>query len=234
MNRAQGRKNKSKGQGKEKRAARKAERARIAAAQLLVKQANAIHDPLAKFPTFSKFERGGLSCRLDCKRVKDLTPEVLEWAIDLCQKNMKPFYEKSSQGWHGNEKREEMTEDEAWYLIAYDTLRSDKPAGFSHFRFDMDYGDEVLYCYELQLEEEYRGKGLGRFMMQVLELMAFSNQMLKVILTVFKHNPRGFEFFKKCRYEIDETSPEDSFEETFDYHIISKTNKMKPLQKTTL
>lgn len=57
----------------------------------------------------------------------------------------------------------------------------------------------TISSYELQLEEACRRKGLGRFMMQVLELMAFSNQMQKVVLTVFKHNPDGINFFKKCR-----------------------------------
>lgn len=55
-----------------------------------------------------------------------------------------PRYEKSSGGWHAWEKREEMSEDAAWYLIACDT-NTQKPIAFSHFRFDMDYGDEVLY-----------------------------------------------------------------------------------------
>ncbi len=40
--------------------------------------------------------------------------------------------------------------------------------GFAHFRYDMDFDDEVLYVYEIQLEEEFQRKGLGRFMMQVL------------------------------------------------------------------
>ncbi|XP_053631972.1 N-alpha-acetyltransferase 40 isoform X1 [Cherax quadricarinatus] len=226
-------KSRSKNKGKERRAAQKAERARIAAAQLLVKQANSIPEPLSKFPIFHKYERNGLSCRLICKRVKDVDPDMLEWAIDLCKRTMQPMYEKSTQGWHENEKREEMTEDAAWYLIAVDTV-TEKPVAFSHFRFDMDYGHEVLYCYELHLEVECRNKGLGKFMMQVLELMAFSNQMHKVVLTVFKHNPDGMAFFTKCRYEIDETSPEDTYEETFDYNILSKLNKMKPTQKTSL
>lgn len=232
MNQKQSRKGKSE-KTKERRAALKAERAKLAAGRFLVKQANTIPDPLAKFPTFQKFERNGLSCTLSCKRVRDLAPETLEWAIELCSQNMKAMYEKSSGGWHAWEKREEMSEDAAWYLIASDT-NTQKPIAFSHFRFDMDYGDEVLYCYELQLEKEYQKKGLGKFMMQVLELMAFSNQMMKVVLTVFKHNPDAMAFYEKCKYEVDETSPEDNFEETFDYSILSKLNKMKPTQKTSL
>ena len=41
-------------------------------------------------------------------------------------------------------------------LVAYD-------------RYDMDFDDDVLYCYEIQLEESCRGKGLGKFMMKVFK-----------------------------------------------------------------
>lgn len=49
----------------------------------------------------------------------------------------------------------------------------------------------------------------------------------------------GFKFWSLTtfifhRYEVDETSPEDNFDETFDYSILSKLNKMKPTQKTSL
>ena len=33
----------------------------------------------------------------------------------------------------------------------------------------MDFDDDVLYCYEIQLEESCRGKGLGKFMMKVIK-----------------------------------------------------------------
>lgn len=36
------------------------------------------------------------------------------------------------------------------------------------------------------------------------------------------------------RYTIDETSPENTIEETFDYYIMSKANKVKSLQRTSL
>lgn len=111
-----------------------------------------------------------------------------------------------------------MTENSAWYLIA--STKEGKPIAFSHFRFDMDYGLPVLYwyykhltfsvlktytcayfpSYELQLELECRHKGLGRFMLQVLELMAFSANLRKVVLTVFVHNLNAVGFFKSHGY----------------------------------
>lgn len=52
-----------------------------------------------------------------------------------------------------------------------------------------------IYSYELQLELAFRRKGLGCFMMSALESMAKQNQMVKVVLTVFKHNPSAIQFF---------------------------------------
>ena len=52
-------------------------------------------------------------------------------------------YEKSEWGWKDREKKDEMTEHKAWYLIAKDT--DDKPIAFVHFRFDMEFDEEVLY-----------------------------------------------------------------------------------------
>jgi len=53
-------------------------------------------------------------------------------------------YNRSKSGWNEAEKREEMFEEKAYYMVAYD---QSKPVGFCHFRFDMDYGSEVVYWY---------------------------------------------------------------------------------------
>ena len=99
----------------------------------------------------------------------DLSQDKKEVIIDLLEINMKKLYEESEWGWNAKNKRDEMLDDHAWYLLA------EKPDGtlvaFSHFRFDMDYDDEVLYVYEIQVDPTYQRKGLGRFMMQVLELL---------------------------------------------------------------
>ena len=88
-------------------------------------------------------------------------------------------------------------------------------------RYDMDFDDDVLYCYEIQLEESCRGKGLGKFMMkvlrkkeklyhlskiviflhQVLELLTIQAGLLKTMLTVFKHNTKAVTFFKEVQIQ---------------------------------
>ncbi|XP_014786549.1 N-alpha-acetyltransferase 40 isoform X3 [Octopus bimaculoides] len=132
-------------------------------------------------------------------------------------------YEASDWGWSDREKKTEMTEDKAWYLIARD-LDSKKPVACVHFRFDLECDDEVLYCYEIQIMPEARRKGLGKFLMQILELLAHKTDMKKVMLTIFKHNPVGRDFFvNKLKYSVDEISPQTPlFEEEYCYEILSK------------
>uniref|UniRef100_A0A4W3GQ46 N-alpha-acetyltransferase 40, NatD catalytic subunit n=1 Tax=Callorhinchus milii TaxID=7868 RepID=A0A4W3GQ46_CALMI len=82
-----------------------------------------------------------------------------------------PRYEQSEWGWKDREKKEELSDERAWYLVARDGAGR-SPLAFSHFRFDVECGEEVLYCYEVQLESQVRRKGLGKFLMQILQLLA--------------------------------------------------------------
>jgi len=85
----------------------------------------------------------------------------------------------------------------------------------------------VLYCYELQVEPSYQHLGIGRKLMELLEPIAATFQMDKILLTVFKGNKKAMKFYRdKLRYEIDETSPSMccSLEEAndFSYEILGK------------
>ena len=89
-----------------------------------------------------------------------------------------------------------MTDERAWYLIA--RTEDGTPVAFSHFRYDMDYDDEVVYCYEIQVEKSYRRKGLGKFMMKVLELLYMKADMLKLMATIFKNDRPKWHSSKKA------------------------------------
>lgn len=211
---------------KEKKQKRLEERAAMDAVCAKVDAANRLGDPLEAFPVFKKYDRNGLNVSIECKRVSGLEPATVDWAFDLTKTNMQIMYEQSEWGWKDREKREEMTDDRAWYLIAWEN--SCVPVAFSHFRFDVECGDEVLYCYEVQLESKVRRKGLGKFLIQILQLMANSTQMKKVMLTVFKHNHGAYQFFREAlQFEIDDSSPSMSgcCGEDCSYEILSRKTK---------
>ncbi|KAF5275175.1 hypothetical protein FQR65_LT04207 [Abscondita terminalis] len=209
--------------GKEKRQKRKEEQHRLKLAMQMVDKANSLVDPLEPFPAFKKFAINGLDVELFVRKVTDLEEPVKEWIFDLTKRNMQQIYDSCTWGWSDKKKREELMDEAAWYLIA--RMANGKLLGFSHFRFCIDEGIEVLYCYELQLEVNIQRKGLGKFMMQILELMAFTNSMKKVVLTILKNNDSSH-FFKTINYQLDDSSPiEDDDEEEYPYEILSKINK---------
>ena len=95
-------------------------------------------------------------------------------------------------------KRREMVEEDALYIVVRlderehimkdinsDVILSSKRGNlglqeglgspvvaFVHYRFVVEEDFPVLYVYELQLEKRVQGKGLGKFLMQLLELIA--------------------------------------------------------------
>ncbi|PAN08469.1 hypothetical protein PAHAL_1G415400 [Panicum hallii] len=79
--------------------------------------------------------------------------------------------------------------------------------GFVHYRFVLEEELPVVYVYELQMEPSAQGKGLGKFMMQLIEQIACKNQMGAVMLTVQKANTQAMAFYTKLRYVISSTSP---------------------------
>lgn len=58
------------------------------AAQESVKKANDIKDPLADFPVFQKFEKNGVTARLECKNVTDLDKETVDKIFKMEKDNM--------------------------------------------------------------------------------------------------------------------------------------------------
>ncbi|XP_078000802.1 N-alpha-acetyltransferase 40-like [Glandiceps talaboti] len=209
--------------GKEKKLKRKEENAKLSASQAVVDAANSLDDPMATLVPFKKFDRNGLNLTIECVRTPDLDKDTLEWAFNLTKTNMQELYEASSWGWKDRDKREELTYDGAWYLVAREL--DGMAVGFVHMRFDMDYDDEVLYCYEIQLNKEVRRKGLGKFLMDILGLLALKTHMKKVMCTVFKNNEAANKFFKNVlKYEIDETDQSSLYPlDDYDYEILSKT-----------
>lgn len=178
-----GRKDNSK--SKEKKQERKAMEMKMNAGVATIKKANAQTNPLEPLPSFQVFQKNGVNLKIEARRVTELDTETRDWIMDLLERNMKELYIQSEWGYNPETKRSELMEDAAWYLLAREA-DTNNPVAFSHFRcfflmhcqlcilfpntkfhiillfrFDMDYDDDVLYCYEIQLEECVRRKGLG-------------------------------------------------------------------------
>ena len=151
------------------------------------------------------------------------------------------MYQASSWGLDLDEKSSELRHETARFLIveaAADADGADANANddgttkrdvlaFVHFRFepndDEKPTEEVLYVYEIQVSDRAQRSGLGKRLMNIMELVANKNGMQKVMLTVFKMNGGAMKFYReKMKYAIDESSPSNFDGEVADYEILSK------------
>lgn len=188
-----------------------------------LRAASAHKDHLTAFPSFRHYERNGLSVHLESGCGDKLSPAEKQYVLNLLKANMEGPY---GSEWPAEEKmkRREMVSSEARYIFARELDAPNASAseisktnfaeskgsivGFVHFRFCLEEDIAVLYVYELQLESRVQGKGLGKFLMQLIELIARKNRMGAVVLTVQKENLLAVNFYLgKLRYVVSSISP---------------------------
>ncbi|KAJ1438637.1 GNAT domain [Sesbania bispinosa] len=204
----------------EKRLKRSEVLAKKKAVEELIRTANAKRDHLASFPADRHFQINGLSVCLKSGHGNKLSSSVKHYIQGLLKLNMEGPY---GSEWPEEEKvkRREMVAPEARYIFVHEVSNSNVDdtsaicledsgplVGFVQYRFILEEEIPVLYVYELQLEPRVQGKGLGRFLMQLIELMAQKNCMGAVMLTVQKANLLAMNFYtSKLRYIISTMSP---------------------------
>ncbi|KAL7729334.1 hypothetical protein ACLKA6_008909 [Drosophila palustris] len=178
-------------------------------------------NPLEKLPVQCDSYKSKTSeeFKLYCRAKSDMDAKTLKWTFKLAEQNVGPYYKQLKMGWKPKIKQAELNKNWARFLVALN--QQNQPVAYTMFRFDMDDGDCVLYCYEIQISPEYQRKGLGKFMMETLESCARFWQLEKIMLTVLNNNESSLKFFKTLGYVTDETSP-DVLQEA-DYQILSKT-----------
>ncbi|RWW32514.1 hypothetical protein GW17_00002811 [Ensete ventricosum] len=195
----------------------------------IIKKASSVKDHLLSFPPFCRYERNGLSVYLESGIGDQLASPIKKYIQNLLKVNMEGPY---GSEWQLEEKvkRREMVSPEAQYIFVRQSTNAmsdeNPPAkseerlytgqtgdqnhlvGFVHYRFIVEEDIPVVYVYELQLEACAQSKGLGKFLMQLIELIAHKNRMGAVMLTVQKSNVLAMNFYMtKLRYTISTISP---------------------------
>ncbi|VDP12658.1 unnamed protein product [Onchocerca flexuosa] len=98
-----------------------------------------------------------------------LNDEEFEWVFQLFVANMRAMYQISQWGYDELSKKQELRATTSRYIIAKNT--NDKPIAYLHYRFDIDFDSAVLYCYEIQVEDEYQVKGIGSALLSIAECL---------------------------------------------------------------
>lgn len=142
-----------------------------------------------------------------------LEPWQLEGCLELVEKTSSADYKASASGWKPKEKKKEMSDPKMAYLLFTSVTTPPKVEGFISFMFTFDEppnkGREVVYIYEVHLNDGLRGHGLGSKLIHFVELVASLNWVNKTMLTVFKTNNAARELYEKLGYSKDVSSPDD-------------------------
>uniref|UniRef100_A0A7S1SLR7 N-alpha-acetyltransferase 40 n=1 Tax=Tetraselmis chuii TaxID=63592 RepID=A0A7S1SLR7_9CHLO len=212
---------------KEKKARRRQESEAAQSRVEAVKAAYAV-DPVAEMAMFDgRFDKDGLKAKLRWASAETLSEELKETLKKMLETNMAEVY---AEDWVKAKtvKEKEMVEDDARYLFVYDVSSSDKEAlaGFIQYRFVIEEEVEVLYIYELQILKDFQRKGLGKFIVMIIEGLARKAGVKGVMLTCQKRNKAAYVFYKSIKYNEDAISPcnVDPYagEEDYPYEILSK------------
>jgi len=169
----------------------------------------------------AKIQKDGLSLEVAFYTSDELPWDLRAWVFELVKSNMEAVY---AEDWDDKEKREEIMDDKARFLVATD--ESGMPQAFVHFRFEIEQDVELCYVYDIQVNAPVQRRGVGKHLMLLVELIAKKNAMKGIMLTSFKNNDVSNSFYlQKLKYVIDPISPSYSnpmSADQYEYEIISK------------
>lgn len=148
-------------------------------------------------------------------------------------------YRASAQGWDAGAKEREMRLVDLRYLLLCRAMNKEGDGGkgegpgeevlvgFMSFMLTYEDGLPVVYCYEIHLRDEVKGRGVGKWLMGVLEDVGRKAEAEKCMLTVFKRNTKALGFYQGLGYGVDEFSPgprilRNGVVKEVDYLILSK------------
>ncbi|KAK9241033.1 acyl-CoA N-acyltransferase [Lipomyces kononenkoae] len=177
------------------------ERVVSAFASLSSEQLRNLYGAALRFPPAFTF--ADTAFELCMRRWDDLSSEEFTACFELVKGNLMSMYKNSTLGWSSKKKMAEMKENGLIYiLLKLETAT----AGFISFMVTVEEGEVVAYCYELQLPESLRGRGLGKALLNMMEDIALQAGVPKSMLTVFSSNPAQY-FYRSLGYAPVEHSP---------------------------
>ncbi|EKX53350.1 hypothetical protein GUITHDRAFT_101053 [Guillardia theta CCMP2712] len=160
-------------------------------------------------------------------RRDELKPADVDELFALTKRNMKEMYERSSWGWSDVDKRLAFDSPPSRFLIA--TVHG-RLVAFAHYQFEVleDERTQVpfasLYVLELQVENDFQRRGIGRLLLDLLCSNASGNgrtrrgeetsltcrppamKMDSVMLCVFRYNTNALAFYKNSGFNPDTSS----------------------------
>jgi ribosomal protein S18 acetylase RimI-like enzyme len=127
----------------------------------------------------------------------------LEACLTLIELTSAEDYRHSETKWSVAKKRKEMKLPDMKYIV----LTTTEVVGFISFMITYEDGYEVAYIYEIHLQPKCQGKGMGKKLVEVVEVIGRKVGVTKAMLTVFTSNRRALDWYGHLGYREDEFSP---------------------------
>lgn len=125
-------------------------------------------------------------------KIRKCTNEDYKFFYNLTKRNMF-FYINKHLSWDVKEIRNDFILGERDIRIIE---RNNKRIGFYHVVFE----DGLCYIKNIQISPSLQGKGLGTFLMKLIEEEVGKHKFKKIRLTVFKDNPVNH-FYQRIGYK---------------------------------
>ena len=186
-----------------------------------------------------EFECNGRTfSRKDFDNLNTESPDLFKWCINLIQENVEFRHSKSEYlPWSKKLKIEELSSPHTRVIVIFES--TGKPIAFVSYQMGTEAPspedpEPNLYIYELHVTKEFRGLGLGTYLVKIIEEIGRANpeKCRKIMLTAFKplKNNRMYkspiEFYRNHEFKLDPTSPSQclkaSYAAVYDYEIMSK------------
>jgi hypothetical protein len=183
---------KKKARAKAKKAAQEAH---LKQQEALIKNATEKLDPLTEyFNALKHYKRTHINnppsdFTLNYYIPTTISNSIMEWMLDLTRRNLKSTYDKvKGWGWSDKKKLEELKHEQARFIIVTNNTinteeikqnnsisnnnnndKLENAIGFVHIRFEIEDNEAICYLYEIQIEKPYQKRGIGRYLMQIIE-----------------------------------------------------------------
>ncbi|OAP55178.1 hypothetical protein AYL99_10878 [Fonsecaea erecta] len=152
----------------------------------LVETVNALSgaDFFAKYAPQESLTELGISCLgVELSRLPvdsaNLPSQWLDACLKLIEETSARDYQNSEKKWSNSKKRREMKSPDMKYIILFHG--TSQLAGFISFMITYEDGYEVLYIYEIHFTPQWQGKGLGKKLMNIVEVIGQNVGITKII-----------------------------------------------------
>ncbi|KAJ1672943.1 hypothetical protein EV182_006187, partial [Spiromyces aspiralis] len=156
--------------------------------------------------------------------------------LDIIEEGVGTYYRNSEVGWNSKKKRKELVDPLARYIVICEAGGEcpNSIAAFAAFQLSFEETEvngverelPIIYCYELHVLPRHQGKGLGTYLMELLQEIGSRWNMQAIFLTVFKENWQALKFYQRLGFKPDPISPSQylggKYADNYDYEILSK------------